>query len=114
MNILKLTFLPLLCAGGLLAQTASLTGVVKDSTGAVMAGVEVTATQTQRNLTYRAASDENGRYVLQNLPLGLYSVRGRAAGFKMFNQTGVELTVDQKALLNINLEVGEVSESVQV
>src|SRR5262245_12645108 len=56
MKFLRLMFLPLLFAGSLLSQTATLTGVVKDSTGAVMARTEITATQTERNLTFRTVS----------------------------------------------------------
>src|SRR5689334_9706395 len=109
MKALKAAILLLLVSGSLQAQTAHLTGVVKDSTGAVVSGAEIMATQTERNLTLHTLTDEDGRYVLSNLPLGSYLVRGRASGFKVFTQAGVELTVDQKALLNIVLEVGDVN-----
>lgn len=104
----------LLSAAGLFAQTASLTGTAKDSTGAVMNGVEVVATQTERNVSFVTTTDDSGRYLLPNLPVGRYSVQARAAGFKVFRQTGVELNVDQRGVLDLDMEIGEVTEAVQV
>lgn len=101
-------------AEALSAQTASLSGVVTDASGAVIPNAQVTATQVNRNLKFEAVTDELGRYLLQNLPIGPYTVQAQAGGFRQFTQTGLELTVDMRGLLNITVQVGEVSERVEV
>src|ERR1043166_6974257 len=105
MSTLRFTCLMLSFAGAVWAQTASLSGTVKDTTGAVLPSAAVTATQVERNLTFRTITDGYGRYVLQDLPVVRYSVSSNATGFKTFSQTAVELTVDQRAVLNVVLEV---------
>ncbi|MGH9658069.1 MAG: carboxypeptidase-like regulatory domain-containing protein, partial [Bryobacteraceae bacterium] len=108
--------LPLLLvsAVSLLAQTASLTGFVRDSSGAVVPEARITLTQKQQNLRFTAVTDGAGFYRLPVLPIGFYDLEAGKAGFKQVRQTGVELTVDQRASLDLNLEVGQVSESVNV
>src|SRR6478672_11541605 len=98
----------------LAAQTASLSGVVTDSTGAIVPKAAITAIDQQRRLTFSTVSDEGGRYILLNLPVGLYTMQAEAAGFKRFVQTGIELTADLRALLNITIQVGDVSERIEV
>src|SRR5262245_20557017 len=98
----------------LIAQTASLSGVVTDPTGAIIPNAAITATNQQRNLTFTGSSDEGGRYIFLHLPVGSYSVQAEVSGFKRFLQTGIELTVDMRGLLNITIQVGEVTERVEV
>jgi hypothetical protein len=96
------------------AQTASLTGVVTDPSGLVVPAVKITATQVQTSLSFSTNGDETGHYLLPNLPIGLFTVTAETAGFKRFTQTGVELTVDLRALLNVKLEVGDMAERIEV
>jgi hypothetical protein len=96
------------------AQTASLNGIVMDQTGAVIPNVHVAATELERNLKFETVTSETGRYLITNLPIGTYAVQAEATGFKLYRQTGVELTVDLRAVLNISLEVGAVTEIVEV
>jgi len=98
----------------LFGQTASLTGLVRDSSGAVIPSAGVAATQQERNLTFETFADDAGRFILQQLPIGSYTIQAKAQGFKTFRQSGLELTVDQRAVLNITLEVGELAETVNV
>lgn len=114
MNLLRAASLLASFAAAGFAQTASLSGFVTDSTGAFVPSVDIVLKQTQRNLTFQTASDESGRYLFQSLPVGAYTLDARAAGFKSYHQADMSLTVDLKALLNITLEVGDVTESVQV
>lgn len=104
----------LLCGPLLLAQTATLTGTVTDRSGAVVPNAEITATQQERNVTFRVSTDAAGRYTLQNLPIGTFVLEAKAEGFRLYRQTGVILTVDLRALQNITLEVGEISQTIDV
>ena len=61
--------------------TAQISGSVKDQSGAVLPGVEVTATQTATGAKRNAITDETGSYILQNLPIGPYTIGGCSAGF---------------------------------
>ena len=63
----------------LLAQNASLSGVVTDSSGAIIANAAITATNQQRNLTFETASDEGGRYIFLTLPVGRIPCRPKSA-----------------------------------
>ena len=104
-----------LTCGALWAQvTAQISGTVKDASGAVLPGVEVTATQTATGLVRTAVSNETGSYILPNLPVGPYKLEAALAGFRTFVQTGIVLQVDANPVLNVTLEVGQVSETVEV
>ncbi len=104
----------MLCGSVLMAQTATLTGTVTDKTGAVIPSAQIKAIQTERNVKFEVTSDAAGRYTLQNLPIGSFVIEARADGFKLYRRTGVELTVDLRGLVNIALEVGEVSQAIDV
>src|SRR5437867_8393209 len=73
--------------------TAQIVGSVKDQTGAVLPGVEVTATQTATGAKRIAVTDETGSYTLQNLPIGPYTVEAALPGFKTYVQSGIVLQV---------------------
>ncbi len=59
--------------------TAQISGTVTDQSGAVLPGVEITATQTETNVNRNAVSNETGSYVLPNLPVGPYRLRSRSS-----------------------------------
>ena len=94
--------------------TAQINGIVKDPTGAVLPGVEVTSTNTSTNQSRQAVSDERGNFVLANLPIGPYKVEAVLPGFRTFVQTGIQLGVNQNPNLNVVLEVGQVTQQVEV
>src|SRR5438093_7404647 len=114
----------ILALGGLLAcgfvssawaqATAQISGTVKDQSGAVLPGVEVSATQTATGNKRTVLTNETGSYVITNLPVGPYRVEAALAGFRTFVQTGIVLQVDSNPVININLEVGQVSTKVEV
>ena len=104
-----------LSCGSLRAQaTAQISGTVKDQTGAVLPGVEVTATQTETGVPRTAVTNETGSYVLANLPLGPYRVEAALPGFRTYVQTGIVLQVNSNPVINPTLEVGQVTEQVEV
>src|SRR5437867_5337415 len=94
--------------------TAQITGTVKDQTGAVLPGVEVTATQTDTGIARTAVTNETGSYVLSNLAIGPYRLEATLPGFRTYAQTGIVLEVNANPVINPTLEVGQVSEQVEV
>src|SRR2546427_2568136 len=96
------------------ATTAQISGTVKDQSGAVLPGVEVTVTQTATGAKRTAVSNETGNYVLASLPLGPYMLEAALPGFKSYVQSGIVLQVDASPTINIVLEVGQVTDQVEV
>jgi len=86
--------------------TGSITGTATDPTGAVVAGVKVTATNAGTNLAYNATTNEAGVYNLVFLPVGRYTVAAEAKGFKKAVIGPFALEVNQIARLDVKLEVG--------
>ena len=106
--------LPLLLVTALVtpaaAQTsATVSGTVRDPSGAVLAGVTVTAKSGATGLTRTAVTGPEGRYVLPQLPPGEYELRAELAGFKPHIRPDVALTVAQSLTLNMVLQVGDVA-----
>ena len=98
----------LLSSAVALAQlsTAQLSGRVADESGAVLPGVTVTVTQTDTGLTRSVVTDENGAYVLPNLPTGPYRLEAMLQGFRTYSQTGIVLQVAATPVLNVVLGIG--------
>src|SRR5881397_2160221 len=95
-------------------STAQLSGTVRDQSGAVLPGVEVKATQTATGLERSVLTNETGSYILPNLHVGPYKLEASLPGFRTFVQTGIVLQVNGNPEINIVLEVGQVSETVEV
>jgi hypothetical protein len=94
--------------------TAQISGSVKDQTGAVLPGVEITATQTATGAKRSAVTDETGSYILQNLPIGPYTIEAALPGFKTYVQSGIVLQVGTNPIVNPVLEVGQLTDQVEV
>jgi len=94
--------------------TAQISGTIKDPSGAVLPGVQITATQTATGAKRSTVSNETGNYVLPSLPTGPYMLQAELPGFKSFVQTGIVLQVDERPEINIVLQIGQVSEQVEV
>jgi hypothetical protein len=95
-------------------SSAELSGTVLDSSGAAVVNAKVTATNVATNLTREAVSDSSGRYLITLLPAGDYSVSAEAQGFRKLVQSGLVLQVNQQARLDLTLELGRASETVEV
>jgi len=89
-------------------------GTIQDSTGAFVAKATVKATQTDTGFTRTAISGSGGSYVLSNLPIGPYRIEVSAAGFKTTVQDGIVLQVNVNPAVNFTLQVGEVTQQVEV
>src|SRR2546428_2815025 len=94
--------------------TAQIRGTVKDQSGAVLPGVEITAAQTEPGRARMTVTNETGAFALPSLPLGPYRVEATLPGFRTFVQTGIVLQVDGTVTISAVMEVGQVSESVEV
>src|SRR5437879_1480710 len=94
--------------------TAQINGTVTDQSGAVLPGVEVTVTQIETQTRRNAVTNETGSYVFPNLAIGPYRLEAELPGFRTFVQTGIVLQVGSSPVINPVLEVGQVSESVEV
>jgi Carboxypeptidase regulatory-like domain len=97
-----------------LAQTGSIQGTVTDSAGAVVQGAEITVRNTGSNATRTVSSSGTGTYSVPSLPPGVYEVTVKMAGFKTFRVPDLQLTVAQVVPLDVELELGAVTEEVQV
>jgi Carboxypeptidase regulatory-like domain len=104
----------LTCANAWGQATAQITGAVRDQSGAVLPGVELTATQIDTGISRTAITNETGSYVLTNLPIGPYRLEAALPGFRTYAQTGIVLQVNSSPVINVTLEVGQVSESIEV
>ncbi len=89
-------------------------GTVTDPTGAVVAGAKVTATEVGTGFARSTVTSGEGFYTIQSLRPSSYSVTVEAPGFRSFTQTGVTLGADQSATVNMKLEIGATTESIQI
>jgi hypothetical protein len=94
--------------------TAQISGVVKDSSGGVLPGVDVTATQTDTGLKRNATTEVDGSYTILNLPPGPYTVEAMLQGFRTFQQTGIVLQVGATPTINVTMSLGQVAETITV
>ncbi|MDQ2777169.1 MAG: TonB-dependent receptor [Acidobacteriota bacterium] len=99
---------------GQAVDVASVSGVVTDPSGAAVANAAVSITQTARQVTQTTAVDSSGHYVFNNLPVGPYRLEVKAPGFNDYVQTGIELQVGANVAANVGMQVGNVSQTVEV
>ena len=96
------------------AINGTIEGTIRDNSGGVLPGVSVTLTNTDTGAVRTVVTNENGLYRAPLLPLGTYKVTAELAGFRTFEQSGIELSAGQAAVIDIVLGVGNVSEVVSV
>ena len=109
--------LPLLIlfAATLFAQgTGSITGTVRDNTGAVVAKADVTLTDTGTLNALKTTTNNEGEYLFAAVPPGTYNLSVSAVGFNTYQATGIILRVAQRARADATLSVGEVKTTVTV
>src|SRR5437867_3679335 len=113
--IWSIWFVVLLSGLPALAQTqASISGVIHDPSGAVIPGVTITVTNPATNFVRSAISNEAGVYNFPALQPGRYNIKAELPGFRTITQNDVELQIQQSARLDFTLQVGEVSQTVEV
>jgi hypothetical protein len=107
-------YLSLAVSGSAQVNTASLTGMVKDPTGASVPGASVTVKNKATTVETTATTDDSGYYNFASLPVGAYTLQIERQGFKKALQEDINLEVGQKARIDLALEIGAVTESVVV
>jgi len=102
--------------GGLFAQsdTAAISGFVKDATGSVVPAASVSVRNEATGLERRITTNEGGYYVATSLPPGYYTVTVEKAGFKKYVKTQNKLDANISGVVSATLEVGTVTETVEV
>src|SRR2546428_9836712 len=94
--------------------TAQISGTVRDQSGAVLPGVEISATQTDTGIVRKVVTNETGFYAVANVALGPYRLEATLPGFRGFVQSDILLQVGSNPVINPVLEVGSVTEQVEV
>ncbi len=94
--------------------TATISGVVQDTSGAVVPGASVTVRNLDTGIARSVTTDERGRYTASNLTLGNYEVEGQLTGFQTEIRRGITLTVGREAVVSLTLKLGQLSDAVTV
>ncbi|MBV6430952.1 MAG: hypothetical protein IANPNBLG_01074 [Bryobacteraceae bacterium] len=109
-GLLAILVVPPLCG-----QTqGEITGEVTDSSGAVIAGVSITITNEGTNVSRQAITNSSGTYRFPSLLPGIYRLRAEMAGFQSVMRSDVQLQVQQVARIDFRMEVGQVTETLNV
>src|SRR5579871_6691954 len=94
--------------------TATLSGTLKDASGAVVAKANVTLTNTGTNFSRTIASGPDGAYLFTLVPIGTYRLTVEQTGFRKYVRDGIVLNVNQNAKLDVALQIGAASQVVEV
>ena len=113
-GVLVFAFVLLLCGQALAGVTASISGTVKDPSGASIVGATVTATNVETGIKTTQNTNGQGFYSFQSLALGKYTIDVQHAGFKGYTETGIVLDVNSALVVDVKLQVGQVNERVEV
>ncbi len=101
-------------AGAAQMVFGSIFGTVTDQSGAAIPGAKVTITEVTKNVVFEAVTNESGNYTRGQLPPGVYRVEVEAPGFRRAVNAEVVVNVDAASRLDFQLEVGDVTESIDV
>jgi hypothetical protein len=99
---------------GAQAVSGTILGFVQDSTGAVVPGATVTLVNTGTGFSRSVVSNAAGEYSAPLIPTGIYTVTAEITGFKKVSKTNVQLGVDQKVRIDLALEIGAMTEVVEI
>src|SRR5688572_27773880 len=116
-RILFLSLMALLSVGSVMAQTAgtaTLVGNVSDASGAVVVGAKVTVVNTANAFVSENLTTTEGSYYVPYLQPGTYRLTVEASGFKRYVRDGIVVRIGEIPRLDVALEVGAVTESVNV
>jgi hypothetical protein len=94
--------------------TADLVGTIRDSSRGVVPGAKVVITNQATGVSRSATTGDDGNYIFTSLQPGGYTLTAEAAGFRKVERTGVQLQVNQRAQVDLDLEVGRLGETVVI
>jgi hypothetical protein len=105
-----------LCASSAYAQfdSAQISGVVQDSSGAVLPGVDVTLVNVGTRNERQTVTNEAGLYTFPNVPVGEYRINAMLSGFKPISRSNVQVSAGLNIRVDVSLEVGALTETIQV
>jgi hypothetical protein len=95
-------------------ERGTIAGTVHDASGGVAVGVDVTVTNLNTGVEYKTKTNETGEFVAPNLIPGEYSITASLAGFKKLQRKGIALQVNARVVVDLTLEVGEVTQTVEI
>ena len=93
---------------------STITGMIQDPQGAAVPGAAITATQTETAAKFKTVSEPNGQYTIPFVPPGTYGIIVAAPGFKTYDRSGFQVTANERLPLNVTLELGQTSETMNV
>ena len=93
---------------------AQVSGIVTDPADRAVVNAEVSIIQTDKALPHTTTTDASGQYVFPGLPVGPYRLEVKAQGFKNYVQSGIVLVVNNNITLNVKMQVGTISEKIEV
>lgn len=116
MRLPLLLLLILVTSQSVLSQTVvgRISGTVQDANGAGVPNASVKVINTANNSERTVTSDDNGFYTITNLPVAVYTIEAEAKGYKKALLSGQTVTADARLTVDLKLEVGEVSETVEI
>ncbi|HEY3743631.1 MAG TPA: carboxypeptidase-like regulatory domain-containing protein, partial [Bryobacteraceae bacterium] len=116
MSIRSLAFIPIFaaCASAQIATTTSLVGTVTDPGGAAIPNATITAVETNTGDKYTGTTTNHGYYSLEFVRVGTYSITAEAAGFQKLTKTGILVSINQTVRTDIELTVGQLTQSIVV
>ncbi|HEV2663490.1 MAG TPA: TonB-dependent receptor, partial [Blastocatellia bacterium] len=115
-GLLLLSSMLLMTIGSLRAQSpqGTITGTITDASGARVPNASITALRVETNQKFTVTSSSDGVYAIPSLPIGVYEVTVIATGFSTNKQTGITLEVEQRLRLDVALQVGDVTTTINV
>ena len=115
-RILMLTtaLLTWLCCSALAQTSGSISGEIKDEKQAVISGATVTLRNVSTNETRTAQTNADGRYRFASLPVGSYEISVESTGFAKHQQSGITLSLNQNAVVDVTMKPGAVQEVVNI
>ena len=113
-TVLALIFLSASAIFGQAVAIGSVSGTVSDQSGSTVPGATVRMIQTDKGTVSTGNTTPDGRYTFNNLPTGPYRLEVSASGFKNYAQTGIILQVAENLTQNVSLQVGSLTETVEV
>src|SRR3984957_4073755 len=96
------------------AQDAAIVGTVTDPSGASVANVKITVTNSETSLTHTVTTNDSGQYVFPELKIGHYDAKAEASGFQTAEQKGIVLQVGDRSRIDFQMQLGGAQETVTV
>ena len=113
-GMFAIALLFMVCAAVGQQNTGTITGTVSDQQGAVIPGAAVEVRNVSTNALFTASTNEDGLYTAPGLAVGEYEISAESAGFKRAVRSGLTLQVNQIARVDLQLEIGQVTEVIEV